>query len=372
MKKLFTCSVWLLLVAIAATAWLLVPAAPAVADADGLRWLPLVGLAGTVNIRGLFVPAAIARYLKTLPVLRTPVMDTIFTNRPQHPFAVLGADDLTPVVHALPLVKRGGMSIAATKESGGVSFYEPLPIRPNAGMVTGADINNLRLMGQASQEMWAQTRTDRIRRAVRATSEALCTMSLTGRIQYPVQMESGGFDIFDIDFGAILSVVPAKLWSEADIKIAEIFEDLSAMQEKLQDNGYGGAVEIWAGKTAYSALFKAAESFKSTAKIRVEVNDQAINVGGFQVKRRSERYRNPQTGAMTPVVDDKKVKMIATDGGHFMPYCALDDLDSNLQPMPLLVKPIKIEDPSGYKLVGESKPFPVPNVKAICDATVTS
>lgn len=323
-----------------------------------------------IDIRSLFNPAAVARYLTSLPVLKTPVMDTIFINRPQHPLAMIGADMLTPVVHALPLVRRGAPSIPATTESGVTAFYEPFPVRPNS-KVSGVDLNNLKMLGVTSREQWAVQKTDTLRRAVRMTTEALCAQSLTGKIQWPVQLEAGGFETYEVDFGAILSVVPDKLWDAVDTKIKDVFELLTAMEEKIQEQGFGSTVEIWAGKTAYGALFALAEEFKSTAKLRVEITDQGINIGGYLVKRRSELYRNPQTKVMTAVVGTKELKMIATDAGHFAPYCALDDLDGNLQPMPMLVKPVKTDDPSGYKLIGEAKPFPIPNVKGICAATVT-
>ena len=64
--------------------------------------------------------------------------------------------------------------------------------------------------------------------------------------------------------------------------------------------------------------------------------------------------------------------MIAKDAGHRLIYCAVDDLDANLQAMPFFIKPVKKDDPSGIKLISEGKPFPVVNVKGICRATVIS
>ncbi|WP_027390868.1 major capsid protein [Chrysiogenes arsenatis] len=324
-----------------------------------------------LDIRGLFIVSSIASYLKSLPVLKTPVMDTIFSHRPQHPLAMIGADMLVPVVHALPMVRRGAPSIPATSESGVTAFYEPFPVRPNT-QVSGVDLNNLKLLGQSGREQWATQRTDMLRRVVRATTEALCAQSLSGKIQWPVALEGGGFEVYEVDFGAVLSVTPAKLWDAEGAKIKDVFDTLTAMEEKIQEHGYGGTVEIWAGKSAYGALFALAEEHKSTAKVRVEITDQGINIGGYLIKRRSELYRNPQTKATTAVVGATELKMIATDAGHFAPYCALDDLDGNLQPMPMLVKPIKTDDPSGYKLIAEAKPFPIPNVRGICRATVVA
>jgi hypothetical protein len=113
-----------------------------------------------------------------------------------------------------------------------------------------------------------------------------------------------------------------------------------------------------------------AENHRSTAKIRVEITDQGVSVGGYTVKRRTEKNRNPQTGAMESVVDDNDLYGIALDAGHKMPYAALDDLDANLQPLPMFVKPIDKKNPSGTQLVGMSKPFPSPNMRGIARATV--
>ena len=86
----------------------------------------------------------------------------------------------------------------------------------------------------------------------------------------------------------------------------------------------------------------------------------------------TETYIHPQTGAAMPKVAANKIMAFATDAVHTLFYCALDDLDANLQPMPYFSKPIESKDPSGTKIVGRSKPFPVPVVKAICWATVTA
>ncbi len=323
------------------------------------------------NIASLFTKEAIIRRLKSFPVIKTPVMDIIFTDRPQLALPIVGDDIVRQVVNALPMVRRGSASIPATSQSGGITFYEPLPVKPN-DQVTGQDLNNLKILNPTGREAWAAQKTDMLRRAVRKTTEAVCARVLYGTLQWPVQLESGGYEPYEINFGNILSAAPDVLWSEAGIKIKNVFDLLTAMQEAIQEKGYGGTIEIWAGKTAYSTLLGVAEDFKSTAKIRVELTDQGINIGGFLVKRRSEKNRNPQSKAMVPVVDDNDVLMIATDAGHRLVYCALDDLEANLQPLPFFVKPITLKDPSGYKLVGESKPFPIPNVEGICKATVIS
>jgi len=323
------------------------------------------------NLRGLFTREAIIRYLTSLPLIKTPVMDIVFQDRPQHGLPVLGVDDVALAAGPLPVIRRGAPSIPAVSESGAIVTYEPMPIRPHK-FVTGADLLNLQMLHGEGREAWAAQKTDLLRRAVRLTTEALCALSLSGGVAWPMALENGGFETYEIEYGDPLSVVPGKAWDAQGVKLRDVFELLTGMQELLQDGGFGGTVEIWAGRAAYGALFAIAEASTTTAKLRVEITEAGINVGGFLVKRRSERHRNPQTKAMVPVIPDKMVKMIAMDAGHKLPYCALDDLDAKLQPMPFFVKPIPKSDPSGYKLVAESKPFPVVNVKGICDAVVVA
>ena len=322
-----------------------------------------------LNLRGLFTREAIIAYLKSLPVLKTPVMDAIFTERPQHPLALLGADDIAVDAVPLPFIRRGGPSIAAVSEGGGIAMYEPLPVRVHKS-ITAADLSTLQVLKGESLDTWARGKTDYLRRAVRRTTEALCARALSGKLRWPVALEKGGFDVFEVVYGAILSVTPDKTWNDADVKLKDVYTCLSDMEEAIQDRGFGGQVEIWAGKDAYNALFVIAENSKTTAQIRVEITSQGINVGGYLVKRRSEKHRDPESGTMVPAVPNGTVRMIALDAGHKLPYCAVDDLDANLQPLPLFVKPVKTDNPSGYQLIAESKPFPVVNTRGVCDAVV--
>lgn len=323
------------------------------------------------DIRSLFTKEAIIRHLQALPKLVTPVMDTIFTNRPQLGLPMVGSEMIKSVVQALPLVRRGAPSIPATKGSRSYEFYEPLPIRPN-DFASAHELNNLRVLTGEGRDAWAGAKIEMLRRAVRKTAEAMAAAALTGKITWPVQLENGVMENWEIDFGTILTETPGVLWSVDTCKVTDVFDLLQAMEEKIQDNGYGGTVAIWAGKTAYSKLLSIVESYKSTARMRVEMSEKGVDIGGYLVERRSERNYNPKTKDMVPTVADKEIKMIALDAGMMMPYCALDDLDANLQPLPFFVKPIEMKDPSGYKLVAESKPLPIPNVEGICGATVSA
>lgn len=373
MKKLFACSCWVLLLVVAVAAYQLVSVPSAMAADTGNSTLPLLFAAGFINLRNYFTAATIVRYLEELgPVVPTVVMDTVFTNRPQEAGPVISEDIIQQSIHALPLSVRGGSYFNVPGATGARNGYEPYPIKPSIG-INGVDLNNLRLIqgNKANMEAWARLKTDVLRKMVRATAEALCADALDGIIEYPVALDGGGWDTYYIKYGDILTVTGHKLWTAADVKISDVFDLCMEQKKQMNRKGCGGAIEFWAGPSAYSALFKLAEKSTTTAKIRVEVTDQAINIGGFMIKLRAEEYRNPQTKAFTPVIPDNTLKAIAMDAGHIMPYAALDDLDSNLEAMPLFIKPVRDND-GNQSLKGESKPLPVVNPNGICDAEVTA
>ena len=53
-------------------------------------------------------------------------------------------------------------------------------------------------------------------------------------------------------------------------------------------------------------------------------------------------------------------------------YGPVDDLEGNLQPMPMFIKPVEIQDPSEIRLIGESKPLPAVAPGATRKAVVVS
>ncbi|OGU13869.1 MAG: hypothetical protein A2076_13155 [Geobacteraceae bacterium GWC2_53_11] len=372
MKRFSTLFGWTFLVLIAVTVYVMAAPAMAADHIPPAAGAPLV-LFGFTNIRNLFTRDAIIRYLEQLGVMMpTVVMDTIFPDRPQQGGPLIGEDIIKQAVHAMPLSRRGGSSVSIGGATGISNFYEPFPIKPSIA-VNGVDLNNLRVLqgNSANLDAWARAKTDVLRKQVRLTAEAMCADALDGVIDYPVALDGGGWDHFYIKYGDILTVTDHTLWDAGTCKLADVFELLTEQQLQMNQKGVGAKTVSWAGKTAYNALFKLAEKSTTTAKIRVEITDQGINIGGFLIMRRAEQYRNPQTKAFVPVVPDKTLKMIALDAGHVMPYAALDDLDSNLQAMPLFIKPVKDND-GNLSLKGESKPLPVVNPDGICDAVVVA
>ncbi|WP_027368434.1 hypothetical protein [Desulfocurvibacter africanus] len=95
------------------------------------------------------------------------------------------------------------------------------------------------------------------------------------------------------------------------VKLDDVFEALTAIREPLKAEGYGGEVETQALGDVYNVLFGLAENSRTTAKIRVEITDQGINIGGFLIRRRAGKYRDPEMRRMQAVAPAKSVRMVA-------------------------------------------------------------
>ena len=326
-----------------------------------------------LDLSAYFSPKMVAQRLKQLPPLKTTIVDSFFTRKVNHPFDKVGRSDLTSILSTLPLISRGAPSIAVKRGSLSLDDYEPFEVAPH-DFFTAADMNRLKSLDNIGIQARLSTVDDNLRRICRGTTEAIAAKSLTGTIAWPVAVEGGGFDTYEVDFGSTLSYAPAQLWDHADAKVRNIFKDLQAMKTKVRDYGYGGDVKFWAGNDAYDQLLALTEVYGENpkAKLRIEISEKGITIGGFLIEKMDETYTDPLTGSATNKVDPKKIMAFATDAVHSLFYCAIDDLDGNLAPLPYYSKNVKSSDPSGVKIIGRSKPFPAPVVKAICWATVVS
>lgn len=380
LKSFFT---WTLLVLLSILAFALVAHAgdhPGAALATG-SMAPLLCF-GFVNVRSLFARDSIIQYLDTLgPLSKTRCMDTVFTDRPLQASALIGRDIVRGYIRAMALSQRGGAAINIAGGSGQADFFQPLPIKPKIS-INGVDLNNLRMFSQAPNNRqllstWAQNKTDQLRKTVRATTEPLCAVALTGKLVWPVSIEGGGYDTFSIDYGDVqtLDADSYLYWDDAKCSVVDVLKMLIAISKKFQRKGVGGRVAYWAGEDAFMALFKMVSVVLTSTKLRTEISiplsatESSIVIGTVTVELVADEYQHPQTGAWTPIVPTNTLKAIALDAGHLMPYAAIDDLDGNLEPMPLFIKPIK-NDEGQQSLLGESKPLPIVNTDGICDVIV--
>jgi hypothetical protein len=309
--------------------------------------------------------------LKRLPEIKSPIMDLVYpeSKRTNYPRSIVALKDLPKEVKNVPVILRGtqAVPISDTKAADG---YEPFPIEVSMTL-TAADLNDLIAAGfTANAQAEIDQKVDRLRKTTRATTEALAAQALTGKIQYPVRgILADNSEMYTADFGATKKHTIVKAWDNNTVTLADIIKDCLAMGDKARGNSFGNALSVLVNSETYNLVI--AQILKQPTNIlNLSIEDNSIYFPGFTLRRIASTYYDYKTKQDVPVIPDKKACAIATDAPHWLPYCAIDDIDAQLAPLPFYSNAVKIENPSAWELYGKSKPFPVPIVDAICWADI--
>lgn len=330
-----------------------------------------------VNVRQYFTPKSIAQKLSTLPKLESPVMDTFFpeAKRRQWPLPVIGLDHIAKTTRSVPVIRRGSPAIPMGQGSRAWEWIEPQPVEVS-DFFSAVDLNNWKLLDEVSKDMVITEKIDDMRQVVRNTTEGLCAQALTGTISWPMRLQDGTTDTYTVDFtnsgaNALLTYTPTTSWADAGKTLVSIMDDLIQMEDLFANEGYANP-EFWCGKDVYMAAFKLAQAANSgkASPISVTINDRSINIGGYTLTLAMGSYYSPTAApgvlATQRVVDAKKILAFARTAPFTLFYTALDDMYANLLPMPFYARPVEQDDPQGIKVIGKSKPLPVPVPKALC------
>lgn len=320
-----------------------------------------------INLRKYFTPSAIAKTLASLPPLNTPVMDLIYPEsvRVNHPLPVIGIDEISAAIKNVPVVKRGTPAVPIEGESVSITYIEAQPVETEL-FIDAASLNNLKLLREEGVQQYIDNRIDRMRRAIRKTSEALSAQSLTGAISYPMKTKTG-WDTYNISFGSTLEFIPAKTWDQATLE--EILKDLIDISTLIIEQGFGSRVEFLVGRDVYSRVASLVLNIQNSSAVTARITPDGIQVASFTLRLFNGTYVNPQTGETIPVVAPNKVCAVAVDAPFAFYYLAIDDLEAGLLPMPFYASVERKKNPSGVEIIGKSKPLPVPVPKAICWAS---
>jgi len=309
--------------------------------------------------------------LERLPEIKSPIMDLVYpeSKRTNYPRSIVAPKDLPKEVKNVPVIMRGTQAVPLNDKKGATG-YEPFPIEVSMTL-TAADLNDLIAAGFTSNaQAEIDQKVDRLRKTTHATTEALAAQSLTGKIKYPVRGAlADNSELYTADFGVTKTHAVAKKWDNATITLADIIKDCLAMGDKACGNSYGNALSVLVNSEVFNLVI--ALILKSPTNIlNLSANDNAINFPGFTMRRLASTYYDYSAKKDAPVIPAKKACAIATDAPHWLPYCAIDDIDAQLAPLPFFSKAVKIENPSAWELYGKTKPFPVPIVDAICWADI--
>lgn len=327
------------------------------------------------NLKGLFTPEAVAASLKILPPLETTVMDSLFKQRPTHQFPVIGVSDLVSVVQTVPVVRRDGTPISLKGETASMEFIAPLPVKVKIP-VTASELNDLKIIfgNQAAVAAWRTRKVEQIRQTVRNTTEGMCSVvAATGKLTWPVELEGGRREIYEVDYGPLLTYTPAAKLTAAS-KLSDVYKLFRGMELEVKKAGLGGNVEFWAGSDVVAALLGIVETYTSTTEskpYRISLEQGRVTVGNYVIRFMDETYPNPEDdGEWLPKLDAKVLMAVATNQPGAVWYCAIDSISANNAAVPLHIVPVPRDDDSGIMLIGQAKPLPARPSRASCKAVV--
>lgn len=322
------------------------------------------------NLRNIFNPAAVVGTMSTMTALETTIMDTFFKQRPTHPSPLIGLSDLTHVTRTVPLVRRDGTPISLDGDGYEAQFIAPLPVKVKVN-VTASELNDLKAMLQNPQsvEVWRKNKLEQIRTTARNTTEGVSTVVLTtGKVSWPVQLEGGHTETYEVDYGPILTYTPpAKI--TADSKPSSVYRLLRAMDLEIKQSGVGGKVEFFAGSDVTAVLIDFADKRVTTTDektVRVKLGDGYVEVGKYKIHFMDETYPEPLKGEWLPKIESKALFAVAVDQPGTVWYCAIDSISANNAATPLHVVPVARDDDTGITLIGQTKPLPARPSKATC------
>ena len=330
-------------------------------------------------LNSYFTLALITKLIERHKPVRSIIFDLVFGVRTNTPSSRVRLDDVLKRTGNLPVVARGAMALAVGGQSGTRTEIEPMPIRLSQ-FITGADLNDFRSLygtGDDRGQALVMTKLDNmvldLMRSTEMTRNALCAQAITGKIDYMMQNE-GGFERYQVLYGdgTPLAFSPAVKWNDDSCTLAMIINDLSEIEDSLMEEGATGEVKFMIGKKAFAAISNKIASMTNDNRIDAKAEKGTISLGGYEIIKNSITYKDRDASGAEVTkyeVDPEKIVAFVTDIPE-LTYCAVDDVDGNLEAVPFFSKTIKIEDPSGYKVISESKPMPLVSSKGFCWATV--
>ena len=140
--------------------------------------------------------------------------------------------------------------------------------------------------------------------------------------------------------------------------IAILQQNLEQQFLEQRKTGCTTDVRYLVGTDVYSAIIGMIANTTSP-NIPVQWTDYGcVLFGKYKLMPMSATYALPGKNTLTDVVDSKSIQTIDIANAGTLFYLALDDFDAGLKPLPFFAKNVKSQDPSGYKIIGMSKPLP--------------
>lgn len=310
---------------------------------------------------------------------RSVIFERVFGTRSQKGTAYINIHEIADGAKSVPVIRRGGQAFPVSGRGGSVNLIEPMAIRLS-DFISAAKLNDLRaLYGDGSErgQSLVQAEIDRmingLMRRTEMTRNALCAQAITGKIDY--QMASGGgFERYEVEYGTPHSHTISKKWDADATKLSDIVKDLTTMTQQIAKAGYAGTVEFLIGTDVFGALINKINGLPQGERMGAVIRQDGIDMLGYTFYLVNGTYADRSaTGAdvVKPEIDPKTIIGWA-DGYSELIYCAVDDIEGNLEPSPFFAKSFESKDPSGVNVISESKPLPVLAAQAFVKAIAVS
>ncbi len=321
------------------------------------------------SFKQFFTRIAVLSALSRLPPLKTLVLDMVFPEpvRKNHPFDKLSYEDMGLPTKNIPLITRGSTSYAIKPEEKTLKIIDPANFTPSI-FLSAADVNRINSLESGARQVLFDNKIDTLRRIIRKSTEALAIQAITGEISYDLRTADGGSDIYKVSFGAPKTVAVAKKWDDANANFGDIAASVGEIVGDLQKTSDGTDIIHLIKRDVYKALASKAVTNKDL--IKVERDRVTVGVDTFYVC--NSQYYSYKDKSYKDAIPDKCVLTLARDDAFSLFYCALDSFDADFAGMPFFVKEHWTDDPEGVKLIGQSRPIPVPNIAAIRKSQVLS
>ena len=314
-----------------------------------------------IDLSKFLTAQKIKDYIKTSPAQLRVITSQLYSkdvdtyDSPVYTYA-----EIKEVTGNVLLVLRGGEPINVAGDGATFNYIEVQPINI-AETLNPVEIVNMKVLGDTAVEKIIKQKITKFRKIILDTIEALAAQSLQGKISYQIKTQTG-IDTFEVVFGQVADLTPDSKPST----VKDLYNLLVDMEGKLQENGYGQNIQIFAGKKAYAKILDMAMSYTGKT-VYMEQKDGGLYIGNYFIKPITTGYKD-KNGNFVKAIKDEQIKMIDKSAPFRLRYLAIDDFRANLKAMPLFVAQEK--EGKYIKLEAQSKPFLIPVTDAIVDATI--
>jgi len=331
-----------------------------------------------IDLDRYFTAEAIGQVLYDAEPVRTPIWSRVFSKTKQHPLPHISKKTFVETTGNIPVIKRGSSSIGVYDGEDTVDLFDPQPLAVNT-IIKASDFLNLQMVGDESTlQDWVADKLSMLRDRIFTTIEALCIQAFVdGEINYAIKIYEGDLGDYKVNFGNLIPVPVAftGVWGGATIE--NIFKDILVLKNAIKKHTrYGSTIGILAGETAFYTLVGKAEGMMTSTTVNMRIEEDTVLINGTKIEYMGDAgYTDLKTGAWVDAIGTNDIVLFAEDAPFQLNYLAIDDFDAitggpQVVARSFFPKSIRQDDPSGYKILVQSKPFPMSVPLATLKVTV--